>query len=137
MKKSIIVFIFISIFLITLNATGTDNKPAGYTGSTACQPCHKEIYETWKSSKHAAAFKPEQKNSQACLVCHATVTGASDQAEAENNIGCEACHGPGSHHVAWAEHDTFELYFGEAFENLLAYAHGTPRSVVNPEVLNR
>ena len=99
MKKSIIVFIFISIFLITLNATGADNKPAGYTGSTACQPCHKEIYETWKSSKHAAAFKPEQKNSQACLVCHTTVTGAPDQAAAENNIGCEACHGPGEEHV--------------------------------------
>ena len=42
-----------------------------------------------------------------------------------------------THHVAWAEHDTFELYFGEAFENLLAYAHGAPRSVVNPQVLNR
>jgi D-3-phosphoglycerate dehydrogenase len=42
-----------------------------------------------------------------------------------------------THHVAWAEHDTFELYFGEAFENLLAYAGGAPRSVVNPEVLAR
>ena len=42
-----------------------------------------------------------------------------------------------THHIAWAEHDTFELYFGEAFENLLAYASGTPRSIVNPEVLKR
>ncbi|RPI45080.1 MAG: D-2-hydroxyacid dehydrogenase family protein [Betaproteobacteria bacterium] len=40
-----------------------------------------------------------------------------------------------THHVAWAEHDTFELYFGEAFENLLAYAQGAPRSIVNPDVL--
>ena len=40
-----------------------------------------------------------------------------------------------THHIAWAEYDTFELYFGEAFENLVAFAGGTPRSVVNPEVL--
>ena len=42
-----------------------------------------------------------------------------------------------THHVAWAEHDTFELYFGEAFENLDAFARGEPRSVVNPESLDR
>ncbi len=40
-----------------------------------------------------------------------------------------------SHHIAWAEHDTFELYFGEAFENLVAFANGAPRSVVNPQAL--
>jgi len=42
-----------------------------------------------------------------------------------------------THHTAWAEHDTFELYFGEAFENLVAYARGEPRSIVNPDVLAR
>lgn len=42
-----------------------------------------------------------------------------------------------THHVAWAEHDTFELYFGEAFDNVLAYARGEPRGVVNPDVLDR
>jgi len=40
-----------------------------------------------------------------------------------------------THHVAWAEYDTFELYFGEAFENLMAYARGETRNVVNPAVL--
>lgn len=40
-----------------------------------------------------------------------------------------------THHVAWAEHDTFELYFGEAFDNLLAWARGEPRGLVNPEAL--
>jgi len=42
-----------------------------------------------------------------------------------------------THHIAWAEHETFELYFGEAFENLVAYSKGEPRNVVNPEVLRR
>lgn len=40
-----------------------------------------------------------------------------------------------THHIAWAEHDTFELYFGEAFENVVAFANGTPRGVVNPQAL--
>ena len=56
------------------------------------------------------------------------VLGANHPLLAMPNVLC-------THHIAWAEHDTFELYFGEAFENLLAYAQGTPRSVVNPEVL--
>ncbi|MCC6532026.1 MAG: D-2-hydroxyacid dehydrogenase family protein [Burkholderiales bacterium] len=42
-----------------------------------------------------------------------------------------------THHVAWAEHDTFELYFGEAFENFLAFAAGAARSIVNPAALLR
>lgn len=40
-----------------------------------------------------------------------------------------------THHIAWAEHDTFELYFGEAFENVVAFAKGTPRGIVNPQAL--
>jgi D-3-phosphoglycerate dehydrogenase len=40
-----------------------------------------------------------------------------------------------THHIAWAEHDTFELYFGEAFDNVVAFARGNPRSIVNPEAL--
>ena len=38
-------------------------------------------------------------------------------------------------HTAWLEPDTYELYFGEAFDNILAYLSGTPVNVVNPEVL--
>ena len=39
-------------------------------------------------------------------------------------------------HSAWLEPGTYEAYFGEAFENLIAYANGTPRGVVNPEALS-
>lgn len=38
-----------------------------------------------------------------------------------------------THHIAWAEHATFELYFGEAFDNVNAFARGEPRNVINPE----
>ena len=38
-------------------------------------------------------------------------------------------------HTAWLEQDTYEIYFGEAFDNLLAFIGGSPVNLVNPEVL--
>jgi D-3-phosphoglycerate dehydrogenase len=38
-------------------------------------------------------------------------------------------------HSAWLERDTYELYFGEAFENAAAWASGKPVKLVNPEGL--
>jgi len=40
-------------------------------------------------------------------------------------------------HTAWLEQDTYELYFGEAFDNILAFIGRSPVNVVNPEVLSR
>jgi len=40
-------------------------------------------------------------------------------------------------HSAWMEKDTYELYFGEAFANVLALARGEPANIVNPEALQR
>lgn len=38
-------------------------------------------------------------------------------------------------HTAWLEPDTYELYFGEAFDNVVRFLAGRPANVVNPEVL--
>jgi D-3-phosphoglycerate dehydrogenase len=38
-------------------------------------------------------------------------------------------------HAAWLEPDTYELYFGEAFDNINAFLSGKPTNIVNPEVL--
>ena len=38
-------------------------------------------------------------------------------------------------HTAWLEQDTYEMYFGEAFDNILAFIGGSPVNMVNPEVL--
>ena len=38
-------------------------------------------------------------------------------------------------HTAWLEKSTYELYFGEAFGNAVAWAAGRPVKLVNPEVL--
>ena len=40
-------------------------------------------------------------------------------------------------HTAWLERDTYETYFGEAFDNILAYFSGKLVNMVNPEVLTR
>lgn len=36
-------------------------------------------------------------------------------------------------HTAWLEKDTYELYFGEAFDNVLAFLDGKPVNLANPE----
>lgn len=38
-------------------------------------------------------------------------------------------------HLGYIDRDSYELYFGEAFDNLLAFASGRPTNVVNLEVL--
>jgi D-3-phosphoglycerate dehydrogenase len=38
-------------------------------------------------------------------------------------------------HIGYVERDSYELYFGAAFDNILNYAHGTPTNIVNPEAL--
>jgi D-3-phosphoglycerate dehydrogenase len=40
-------------------------------------------------------------------------------------------------HTAWLIQDTYESYFGEAFDNIVAYASGQPANVVNPDALKR
>ena len=40
-------------------------------------------------------------------------------------------------HYGWATHETYEQYFGEAFDNVVAFAEGRPTGIFNPEVLAR
>jgi D-3-phosphoglycerate dehydrogenase len=37
-------------------------------------------------------------------------------------------------HLGWAEWTNFELYFGEAFEQIVAYEQGGPLRLANPGV---
>jgi D-3-phosphoglycerate dehydrogenase len=38
-------------------------------------------------------------------------------------------------HYGWATHETYEQYFGEAFDNVIAWATGKPTGIFNPEAL--
>jgi hypothetical protein len=75
----------------------------GFAGSAACGDCHAPEHETWRTSRHAGAVRSLEAKDAArdpsCLPCHLRdVPSAGD----ERGVGCEACHGPGSRHVASA-----------------------------------
>lgn len=38
-------------------------------------------------------------------------------------------------HIGYVERDSYELYFRSAFQNIVDFANGTPKNVLNPEVL--
>ena len=38
-------------------------------------------------------------------------------------------------HIGYVEQDSYELYFGSAFDNVLSYIKGTPTNIVNPGAL--
>lgn len=38
-------------------------------------------------------------------------------------------------HIGYVEQDSYELYFGAAFDNVINFIRGTPTHIVNPEVL--
>ena len=40
-------------------------------------------------------------------------------------------------HLGWAEWDNFELYYAEAFEQIVAFAEGRPLRLINPDVKPR
>ena len=56
--------------------------------------------------------RPSQNWNSMCAECHSTrleknyspVTRTFDTTWSEIDVSCEACHGPGSEHVAWAQH---------------------------------
>jgi len=81
---------------------------AGYVGAEACEDCHEEAVEFWRTTKHAHAWETlEQVSKQfdyECTGCHVTgwdQPGGSNMAMNEplRDVQCEVCHGPGSLHV--------------------------------------
>ena len=38
-------------------------------------------------------------------------------------------------HLGYVEKDSYELYFRAAFQNVVDFANGTPKNVLNPEAL--
>ena len=99
MKKASVIFIYLAIFVMAMNATGIESEQPGYMGSSACQPCHRDVYNTWKSSKHASMFKPAPDTPPVCNGCHTTGMNVPGQNVIEDDVGCEACHGPGRDHI--------------------------------------
>lgn len=83
---------------------------AKYVGIDKCKTCHEEHYKDYHGRRFDRAFKVLKmrkldKNPE-CLKCHTTGFGEESGFVSEEktphlaNKQCEACHGPGSLHVA-------------------------------------
>jgi hypothetical protein len=82
-------------------------KP-GYVGVEACEDCHDEAVEHWKTTRHFGAYTTlVDDNKQfdlSCVSCHVTGFREPGGSEVVENDGltavqCEVCHGPGSLHA--------------------------------------
>jgi hypothetical protein len=86
------------------------DQGARFVGAPVCQPCHAEEYDQWVGTDHGSAFKTlltlHRQYNPTCVSCHVTgfeqATGYAfgDMHSPMANVQCEACHGPGSAHVA-------------------------------------
>lgn len=110
----------LTVFAIVFALTSSPGYALGrfdYVGSEACKQCHREIYDSWKSSIHAkvydilkpgvrakekkeASFDPKTdfRLDKSCMRCH--VTGwdqggfsFENPADELKGVGCEDCHG--------------------------------------------
>ncbi|MCB9898571.1 MAG: hypothetical protein H6825_11245 [Planctomycetes bacterium] len=126
MSKSIVTVVFVSaLFALTAlaftaapgAAPADPQADASYIGADSCKKCHFKEHKTWTAMKHANAWAslaekyrdPAQvdENGRACISCHTTGYGHGDKGgfvDAAStpgmvNVGCEACHGPGSLHA--------------------------------------
>jgi hypothetical protein len=82
---------------------------ATYVGARKCRPCHFRRYKEWRRTKHASAWDDLAEADRVrknCYRCHVTGHGKAggyvSQSETPDltGVNCEACHGPGSAHIA-------------------------------------
>jgi len=78
------------------------HEEAAYVGSESCIACHeglnKSHVDAWRRSPMATRAFPRiraEKDKTKCIPCHATGFDSEKMAYKEENVGCEACHGPG------------------------------------------
>ncbi len=77
-------------------------EEAAYTGSESCIACHAGLdpkhVSAWRHSamaKHAFSRIRTEKDITLCTPCHTTGYTPDQKTYKEENVGCEACHGPG------------------------------------------
>ena len=77
-------------------------EEAAYRGSESCIGCHeslnKEHIDVWRKSPMATkafSLTKNEKDKTKCIPCHATGYDPGKKTFKEENVGCEACHGPG------------------------------------------
>lgn len=130
-----------------------ETKAAEYVGVTKCRMCHIKQHKAWLDTPHAkawaaltsgdakktadmaAALKVEIKGSPSktdeCVACHVVgfqLAGGYPQSDSTKtaaliNVGCEACHGPGSLHASAPMAEKKKLINRAVGENLCKQCH--------------
>jgi len=77
-------------------------EEVAYVGSKSCIGCHESLHpkyiDAWKKSpmaQNAFSLIRHEKDKARCIPCHATGYDPEKKTYQEENVGCEACHGPG------------------------------------------
>ena len=77
-------------------------EEVAYVGSESCIGCHESLHpkhiEAWKRSpmaRKAFSLIRNERDKTRCIPCHATGYDPEKKTYTEENVGCEACHGPG------------------------------------------
>ncbi|MEB2313374.1 MAG: multiheme c-type cytochrome [Sorangiineae bacterium] len=82
---------------------------SGYVGVEVCTSCHSAARKFWDGTRHARAYatlsREHKEFNLDCVGCHVTGYGEPGGSTVSHvdkleNVQCEACHGPGSRHVA-------------------------------------
>ena len=135
-------------------------KAAEYVGIGKCKMCHYKQYKAWLETPHSHALSNLKNadpkaaaemagklkveltgnpaSNDACVVCHVAgfqLAGGYTAADTSKvatlgNVTCEACHGPGSLHVAAAAADKKKLINRNVTANLCMQCH---TSVTSPK----
>ena len=81
-----------------------------YLGSEKCVECHQSYVDSWKATKHSAAFATLERAGKSkdpeCVKCHTVGFGEEGgflslkATPGLANVQCESCHGPGREHAA-------------------------------------
>jgi hypothetical protein len=92
---------------------GQDCRPprrneSAFVGSSVCRTCHAGAFAVWEKSRHALGYETLEGLGKQfhldCIGCHVTGFGRPggvcrvDRVAGREDVGCEACHGPGSIH---------------------------------------
>lgn len=115
MKKMLLFMIplLLLVLLVYLSeGFSEEQEKYEYVGTNKCKACHRDIYKAWEETGHAKAFQSVLDSTgledSTCFFCHTIgygePTGFVDTASTPNlvNVGCEACHGPGSKYKKYA-----------------------------------
>jgi len=114
---------------------------ARYVGRDRCEVCHPDAAALWKSTHHAQAFATlaavGREWDPACLRCHTTgfllpggfrPDSSMDGRSSLEDVGCEACHGPGHAHAEGRESGAVGAPRRQGWERICVACHDRENS---------